>query len=527
MAATTWRPRRRERGAGRRRRAPILEARQVTRRFGGLRGRRRGRPRRRRGRDRRADRAQRRRQDHVLQLPHRPVRADRGRDPVRRQARSGLRPDRVTKAGIARTFQNIRLFANMTALENVLVGRHCRTRAGVIVRRSSAGRRFRREERESVETRGRAAGVRRPGRHGRRAGPQPALRRPAPAGDRPGPGHRARAAPARRADGRHEPAGDGRAAATWSQRIRDQGLAIVVIEHDMRFIMGLCDRVTVLDPRREAGRGHARPRSSATPGDRGLPRAPSRRRRLNDEPTALLGGQGPAGRLRQDQAVKGIDLRRRAGRGGHPDRRQRRRQDDDPAHHVGAAAGRAPATICFEGQRIDRLPAHEIVEPGARPVAGGPAHLPAHDASRENLRHGGLHPPRRGRASATDIDRVYDLFPILTERPGQAAGHPLRRRAADAGHGPGADGPARAAAAGRAVDGAVAPIMMQTDLRHDRASINDQGTTILLVEQNAAQALSAGRPRLRDGDRQDRPRGPRPARCSTNEQVRKAYLGEE
>ena len=45
---------------------------------------------------------------------------------------AGLRPDRVAAAGIARTFQNIRLFANLSALENVMIGRHVRTRAGVI-----------------------------------------------------------------------------------------------------------------------------------------------------------------------------------------------------------------------------------------------------------------------------------------------------------------------------------------------------------------------------------------------------------
>ncbi|MEA2933212.1 MAG: branched-chain amino acid transport system ATP-binding protein, partial [Actinomycetota bacterium] len=57
-------------------------------------------------------------------------------------------PARVTKAGVARTFQNIRLFPNMTALENVLVGRHCRTRAGVLAA-IGRGPAFRREERES------------------------------------------------------------------------------------------------------------------------------------------------------------------------------------------------------------------------------------------------------------------------------------------------------------------------------------------------------------------------------------------
>ena len=44
---------------------------------------------------------------------------------------TGMKPYRVATRGIARTFQNIRLFANMSALENVMVGRHARTRAGV------------------------------------------------------------------------------------------------------------------------------------------------------------------------------------------------------------------------------------------------------------------------------------------------------------------------------------------------------------------------------------------------------------
>src|SRR6476469_5478509 len=44
----------------------------------------------------------------------------------------GLNPAKITALGVARTFQNIRLFSNMTTLENVLVGEHCRLSAGVL-----------------------------------------------------------------------------------------------------------------------------------------------------------------------------------------------------------------------------------------------------------------------------------------------------------------------------------------------------------------------------------------------------------
>lgn len=62
---------------------------------------------------------------------------------------NGLKPNQFTEAGIARTFQNVRLFKGMTALENVMIARHCRTRtgiAGAIFRTKRA----RKEERECV-----------------------------------------------------------------------------------------------------------------------------------------------------------------------------------------------------------------------------------------------------------------------------------------------------------------------------------------------------------------------------------------
>ncbi|WKZ82704.1 MAG: ABC transporter ATP-binding protein [Acidimicrobiia bacterium] len=44
---------------------------------------------------------------------------------------AGLTPDQITKRGVARTFQNVRLFPNMTVLENVMIARHCRTTKGI------------------------------------------------------------------------------------------------------------------------------------------------------------------------------------------------------------------------------------------------------------------------------------------------------------------------------------------------------------------------------------------------------------
>jgi branched-chain amino acid transport system ATP-binding protein len=49
----------------------------------------------------------------------------------KRQRINGLKPNQVTEQGMARTFQNIRLFPNMTVLENVMIGRHCRTHSGI------------------------------------------------------------------------------------------------------------------------------------------------------------------------------------------------------------------------------------------------------------------------------------------------------------------------------------------------------------------------------------------------------------
>ncbi len=154
------------------------------------------------------------------------------------------KPHEVTATGLARTFQNIRLFPNMTALENVLVGRHCRTKEGLLSA-IGRGRVFHREERESA-ARARElldfVGLRRV---------EDALARNLPYGDQ----RRLEIARAMATDPGllllDEPTAGMNPQETASamqlvRRIRDQGLAVVVIEHDMKFIFNLCDRVAVL-----------------------------------------------------------------------------------------------------------------------------------------------------------------------------------------------------------------------------------------------------------------------------------------
>ncbi len=97
---------------------------------------------------------------------------------------SRARPDRINAMGIARTFQNIRLFPTMSALENVMVGQHARMRAGIfgsILRPPwvrAEERRVREHARETLAYVGLAERLARADRR------EPVLRRPAPGRDR-------------------------------------------------------------------------------------------------------------------------------------------------------------------------------------------------------------------------------------------------------------------------------------------------------------------------------------------------------
>ncbi len=158
---------------------------------------------------------------------------------------AGKKPHEVAQAGIARTFQNIRLFANMTALENVMVGRNVRTHAGVfgaILRDQKT-----RAEESAIRQRAKElldyTGV---GHHAQM------LAKNLSYGDQ----RRLEIARALATEPKllalDEPAAGMNATETAALRqllenIRRDGVTILLIEHDVKLVMGLCDRVAVLD----------------------------------------------------------------------------------------------------------------------------------------------------------------------------------------------------------------------------------------------------------------------------------------
>ncbi|MER5715927.1 ABC transporter ATP-binding protein [Streptomyces sp. NPDC002132] len=151
---------------------------------------------------------------------------------------------KVTAAGIARTFQNIRLFANMTVLENVLVGRHTRTKEGfwsAVLRlpgfhkAEAASRERAMELLEFVGLDAKADHLARNLPYGEQRKLEIARALASEPGllllDEPTAGMNPQ---------------ETRATEELVFAIRDKGIAVLVIEHDMRFIFNLCDRVAVL-----------------------------------------------------------------------------------------------------------------------------------------------------------------------------------------------------------------------------------------------------------------------------------------
>ncbi len=154
-------------------------------------------------------------------------------------------PHKVAAAGIARTFQNIRLFGDMSVLENVMVGRHVRTRQGVL----GAILRHRAAREEEAGIRQRALELLDYVGIGRLAG---RTARFLSYGDQ----RRLEIARALATDPQllalDEPAAGMNATEKLALRelllkIKADGKTILLIEHDVKLVMGLCDRITVLD----------------------------------------------------------------------------------------------------------------------------------------------------------------------------------------------------------------------------------------------------------------------------------------
>jgi len=176
-------------------------------------------------------------------------------------------------------------------------------------------------------------------------------------------------------------------------------------------------------------------------------------------------------------------------------------------------------SITYDGKPLERVPVHEIAARGVGHVPEGRRVFPQMSVE-ENLEMGAYH--RRG-GLAEDRDRVFGLFPVLAERRGQLAGTL-------------SGGQQQMLAIGRALMGrprlllldepsmGLAPLVV-AQIFQILKDINEQGTTVLLVEQNAAQALKlAHRGYVLEtgsltlsGDAQELLRNPR---------VREAYLGE-
>jgi len=142
--------------------------------------------------------------------------------------------------------------------------------------------------------------------------------------------------------------------------------------------------------------------------------------------------------------------------------------------------------VRFEGERIDRLPCHRVVERGVVHVPEGRKVFPSLTV-RENLDLGSYTRAAKARR-AESLDRVFALFPRLRERAGQAAGTL-------------SGGEQQMLAIGRALMArprllmldepslGLAPIVV-TEIFRTIAEINRAGTTVLLVEQNTRQALA-------------------------------------
>ena len=344
------------------------------------------------------------------------------------------KPHLVTQAGIARTFQNIRLFANMTVLENVLVGRHTRTKEGLLVRPPARPRLQEAPKRASEE---RAMellefiGLAAKADH---------LARNLPYGEQ----RKLEIARALASDPGllllDEPTAgmnpqETRATEELVFAIRDQGIAVLVIEHDMRFIFNLCDRVAVLVQGEKLVEGTSDGRPGRRARHRRLPRHALRGRPGEEEvaeveaaearrrpaPSSTEGGR-PVTALLEVEDLGSPTARSRPSRASPSASRPAR---SSPSSAPTAPARPPPCAPCpgcssplggadqLRRQAAERRPRPQDRRAGPRPLPRGPAHLPPADDRGEP-------PARRLPAQGQDGHRRRTSSAPTTSSPSSA-----------------------------------------------------------------------------------------------------------
>jgi ABC-type branched-subunit amino acid transport system ATPase component len=421
---------------------------------------------------------------------------------------TGLPAHRIAALGISRTFQNIRLFRDLTALENVLIGMHTRRSDDTLAQLATLPV-FRRDQRNRMDdARGLMESVGLAARDiaSRSAGTLPygdqrrleiaralALRPRLLILDEPAAGMN----PSEK-QGMRE----------LIERLNEGGLTILLIDHDMRLVMGVCQRVAVLDFGRKIAEGTPAEVSTdagvikaylGTGGEKEVTSAPgasggadpetaieesASRHRAAEPPTAILEIEDLSVSYGAVNAVRGASLRVAAG---------------EVVALIGAnGAGKSTilntlsglirpdsGTAVFDRLDLTRAKPSAIVRHGLVQVPEGREIL-ARQTVLENLELA-TWGRRDGAAKRTQIEAVMKRFPILGER-----------RALHAGTLSGGEQQMLAIARGLLARPrlllldepslGLAPQMVDEVFKAIQ-EIHDEGTTILLVEQNALRAL--------------------------------------